>query len=117
MIDQPKIAFQYPLAGRDIPDDRRSILYAEDDLTESIIVSDVFASGLGRIEDVGGGNARFTCYAFQKSSIFNDRRREKVIVSRVIMPMAEAVLAAKAIIYASEGLEGVVSNILIERRH
>lgn len=92
-------------------------MYGDDDLTEANIVHDVFASGLGRIEDVGGGVSRFTCYAYQKSTIHKDRRRERVIVARICMPMADAVAAAKAILLAAEGIEGLVSDVVIERRH
>ena len=89
----------------------------DDDLTETLAVPDIYATGLGRIEDVGGGVARFTLYTYQRSTFRKDRRREKVVVARICMPMAEAMAAAKAIAIAAENVEGLVGNVIIERRH
>ena len=92
-------------------------MYADDDLTEGLAIPDTFSSGLGRIEDVGGGVARFTFFKYQKSTVFSDRRREKVVAARICMPMAQALAAAKAVQIAAERIEGLVGNVIIERRH
>ena len=63
--------------------------------TETIAVTDVFASGLGRIEPLAGGNMRFTFYVDQISSI--DGEKERAIVLRLIMDtdaVRDAVLSA-----------------------
>lgn len=88
-----------------------------DALTEHVSVPDIFVSGLARIEDVGGGNLRFTFYAYQESVIFSDRRREKVVVARLIMPASEVGKAAQAAQMAASGLAGVVNAIPIDQRH
>jgi hypothetical protein len=89
-------------------------LHAPEPLTESTVVQDIFASGLARIEDVGGGNFRLTLYAFQKSVIFEDQRRERVVVARLVIPKGPLLEAAKACIYASQGIEGAVGETYIE---
>lgn len=92
-------------------------MHVDEDLTEAEIIHDIFVSGLGRIEDVGGGVARFTFFTYQKSTVFKDRRREKVVAARICMPMAEAMAAAKATLIAAGKIEGLVGNVIIERRH
>ncbi|MCT8970882.1 hypothetical protein [Microbaculum marinisediminis] len=52
------------------------------DLVEFAAIPDVFASGLGRAEDVGGGCIRLTFFA-------NDNG-QRVVAAKVVMP-AEAV--------------------------
>jgi hypothetical protein len=84
-------------------------------LTETTIVQDVFASGLARIEDVGGGCMRFTLYAWQKSMLYTDERREKVVVARIIMPAHAVKDAAMASLLALEGAEGAVGDVKLDR--
>lgn len=72
-------------------------------LVETFGVSDVFVSGLGEVEDVGGGCYRFTFYAKQHI----DGTEEPVVVAKLIAPM-EAVppalfLAARAIGFSLSG--------------
>lgn len=67
------------------------------ELVELHAVADIFASGLGEVEDVGGGCYRFTLYAKQRVG----NGEELVIVAKIVMPL-EAVppalaLAAKAV--------------------
>jgi hypothetical protein len=66
-------------------------------MTEPGVVPDVFVSGLGEIEDLGGGCFRFTFYAKHHGEAGD----EMVIVAKLIAPM-EAIppallMAAKAI--------------------
>jgi hypothetical protein len=51
-------------------------------MTDPHAVADVFASGLGEIEDVGGGCYRFTLFAPQRIG----GREQFVVVARVIVP-------------------------------
>lgn len=64
-------------------------------MVDPTIVSDVFASGLGEVWDVGGGCYRFVFFANYPS------RMEKIIVARLVMPIEAVppalVLAAKAV--------------------
>jgi hypothetical protein len=66
-------------------------------MTEPGIVSDIFVSGLGEVEDLGGGCFRFTFFSRHKS----EAGEEMIIVAKLVAPM-EAVppalfMAAKAI--------------------
>lgn len=72
-------------------------------LSEPVIVPDVFVSGLGEVEDLGGGCFRFTFFVKQHI----DGAEETVIVAKLIAPM-EAVppalfLAARAIGFSLSG--------------
>jgi len=66
-------------------------------MTDSNFVPDTFVSGLGGVEDVGGGCYRFTFYSMHHG----DDGDELTVVSKLVAPM-EAVppallMAAKAI--------------------
>jgi len=72
-------------------------------MTEPVIVPDVFVSGLGEVEDLGGGCFRFVFYVKQHI----DGAEETTIVAKLIAPM-EAVppalfLAARAIGFSLSG--------------
>lgn len=72
-------------------------------LTDAGLVLDTFVSGLGEVEDVGGGCYRFTFFARHKG----DAGEEMLVVAKLIAPM-EAVppalfMAAKAIGFALSG--------------
>jgi hypothetical protein len=72
-------------------------------LIEPYSVNDIFVSGLGEVEDLGGGCYRFTFFAKQHG---NDGE-ETVVVAKLIAPM-EAVppalfLAARAIGFSLVG--------------
>lgn len=56
------------------------------DMVDALGVSDIFASGLGDVEDVGGGCVRFTFFAIQHIG----DREEKIVVCRLIMPVKAA---------------------------
>lgn len=67
-------------------------------MTEPVLVPDIFVSGLGEVEDLGGGCFRFVFYVKQHTP---DGTDETMIVAKLIAPM-EAVppallLAARAI--------------------
>jgi hypothetical protein len=92
-------------------------MYADkDSATEIIPVPDIFVSELYSIEEVGGGCLRFTFYSYQKSTIFKDRRREKVIVARIVMPMDAVQRACQVSALAVAGLEGVILGVPVERK-
>lgn len=59
------------------------------ELTEIYAVSDTFVSGLGEVEDIGGGCYRFTFF----TRYAHDGREDRQIVVRLVMP-AEAVTVA-----------------------
>lgn len=59
------------------------------ELTEIYAVSDTFVSGLGEVEDIGGGCLRFIFF----SRHTHEGREELQIVARIIMPV-EAVPVA-----------------------
>lgn len=54
------------------------------ELVELFGVPDTFVSGLGNIENIGGGCYRFTFYAVQDCQ----GRREFVVAAKLIMPEA-----------------------------
>ena len=73
-------------------------------LVDTGYVPDTFVSGLGEVEDVGGGCFRFSFFAKQHG---DDGSEELVVVARLVAPM-EAVppalfLAAKAIGFSLTG--------------
>jgi hypothetical protein len=72
-------------------------------LTEPGIVPDIFVSGLGEVEDLGGGCFRFVFYARHKG----EDGEEMLVVAKLIAPM-EAVppalfMAARAIGFSLTG--------------
>lgn len=86
-------------------------------LAEPVVVPDVFVSGLARIEEIGGGVLRFTFFANQRSTAMPDERNEHVIVARIVMPLNAVKDAAYAAIIAVEGVQGIVNDIVVEKRH
>jgi hypothetical protein len=52
-------------------------------LIEPFSVLDVFVSGLGEIENVGGGCVRFTFYTIHHT----DGVEERVVAAKIIMPI------------------------------
>lgn len=63
--------------------------------TEPIAVTDIFASGLGRVETLAGGNMRFTFFVEQMNTF--DGGRERAVVLKLIMTtdaVRDAVLTA-----------------------
>jgi hypothetical protein len=83
-------------------------------LAEPVVIPDIFASGLARIEDIGGGNLRFTFYTTQRSTLFVDERPEHVIVERLVMPLGAVQQAIQAALIAIEGVQGVVNDIVLD---
>jgi hypothetical protein len=72
-------------------------------MTDTGMVMDTFVSGLGDVEDVGGGCYRFTFFAKHKDAGIE----ELIVVAKLIAPM-EAVppalfMAAKAIGFSLTG--------------
>lgn len=72
-------------------------------LTEPGILPDIFVSGLGEVEDLGGGCFRFTFFARHKG----EDGEELLVVAKLIAPM-EAVppalfMAARAIGFSLTG--------------
>lgn len=49
-------------------------------LVESLAIADVYVSGVADIEDLGGGNYRFTWYVRQRSTLTG--KTERLIVAR-----------------------------------
>lgn len=75
-------------------------------LSEIIPIQDVYVSGLGAIEHVGGGNLRFVLYVNQEN---DDGQVEKVVVAKFIGPMSslpEAVM--KSVASLGEKLVGLM---------
>ncbi|HEU4986893.1 MAG TPA: hypothetical protein VFT89_07495 [Rhizobiaceae bacterium] len=68
-------------------------------ITDPMIIPDTFVSGLGTVEEIGGGCFRFTFYATQ--SALTDGEVERVVVARLVAPLnaipPALILAAKAI--------------------
>lgn len=66
-------------------------------LTDTGRVPDIFVSGLGEVEDLGGGCFRFVFYARHKG----DNGEEMVIVAKLVAPMEAVppavIMAAKAV--------------------
>lgn len=57
-------------------------------LIEPVPAPEIFCSGLGGIEDIGGGCLRFYLYVLQQPVEFPDCAPQKVIVAKVIAPAA-----------------------------
>lgn len=72
-------------------------------MSEPVIVPDVFVSGLGEVEDLGGGCYRFTFFVKQHM----DGAEETVIVAKLIAPTGAVppalFLAARAIGFSLSG--------------
>ena len=90
-------------------------MHATEPLVENSIIPTVFASGLARIEDVGGGMLLFTFYEFRKSTVFADERRERVVVARIAMAASVVPEAALAAEIAANGILGAVGEIVVAR--
>jgi hypothetical protein len=52
-------------------------------MNDPAIVADIFVSGLGAVEDLGGGCFRFTFYARHK----DQHGEEMIVVAKLIAPM------------------------------
>ena len=86
-------------------------------LAEPVVVPDIFASGLARIEEIGGGNLRFSFYVRQRSTVYKDERYEHMLVARIIMHTDAVKSANHATRVALEGVQGIVQDIVLERAH
>lgn len=64
---------------------------SDQEMTEIVPVADTFASGIGRVEDVGNGMFRLWLYALQNG--------ERIVVAKIIM--AAAMFPANAEIIAT----------------
>lgn len=65
--------------------------------TEPIAVADIFASGLGRVETLTGGNMRFTFFVEQVAPLGGEK--EWIAVERLVLPtdaVRDAVLSILA---------------------
>lgn len=69
-------------------------------LSDPLNVTDIFASGLGEVEDLDNGCFRFTLY----SAHHIDGREQRTVVARLILPASAVppaiLLAAKAVGYS-----------------
>jgi hypothetical protein len=86
-------------------------------LVEPVVIRDTFVSGLARIEDVGGGNFRFTFYTTQRSTLFTDERVEHVVVARIVMPKDAVTAANAATLAAIKGVSGIIGKVVVDRSH
>ena len=82
--------------------------------TEPIAVTDVFASGLGRIEPLSGGNMRFTFYAEQTSI---DGEKEHVIVQRLVMDVDAVRDAVLSVLTVLKCPPACISHMPVLCRH
>lgn len=91
-------------------------MYDVGDVTEHGPVQDFYVSGLAGIEDVGGGNLRFTFYVVKKSRMYHDRRMEKVLCQIAVVMHGEAAeIGAQATLLAKAGLQGVIHGIRVDQ--
>jgi len=67
-------------------------------LIEPYPVQDIFCSGMGKVEDIGGGCMRFYLYATQLN---DDGVEEYVVVAKLIAPSAAVPDAIKQLIAAA----------------
>jgi len=68
-------------------------------LTEPLIVQDIFASGLADVENLGDGNWRFTFYSQQRSS-YDGASTDNVVVCRIVGSTSAALEAVRTIMLA-----------------
>lgn len=83
-------------------------------LTEPVVVPDIFVSGLARIEEVGGGNLRFTFFTNQRSTDYLDERPQHTLVLRFVMHVSAVRDASQATEMVLEGIHGVVNDIVLD---
>jgi hypothetical protein len=83
-------------------------------LVEHVAVQDIFVSGLARIDDIGGGNLRFTFFTKQRSSMFLDERTENVVTLRIVMHAAAACDGSKASLCAVSEFPGFETGTLLD---
>ena len=81
-------------------DDKREML-------EPFAVPDTFVSGLGSVEDMGGGNFRFTFYTAQDHDFVV---AAKLIMSIVAVPEAMHMTAVETRACACEGVRKLTRN-------
>jgi hypothetical protein len=85
-------------------------------LVEHVAVQDIFVSELARIEDVGGGNLRFTFTTKQRSTTFLDERKEDVVTLRVVMHAASVTEAARESLVAASEFPGIQTGTLLDMK-
>jgi hypothetical protein len=83
------------------------------DFIEPVAVTDIFASGIARVEPLGNGLVRLTFYA-RRQSICDDMTYGEV-VNRVVIPIKELIGARPAVDIAAKHVEGAVGDILVTR--
>jgi hypothetical protein len=72
-------------------------------LIEPIPVQDIFVSGIGAIEKIGGGNLRFYLYVEQQSD--DGTQSEKILVAKIVAPASavpDAIMKMVGVIGAKE---------------
>ena len=77
------------------------------EMLELFAVPDVFVSGLGSVEDMGGGNYRFTFFTSQDHELVV---AAKLIMSVVAVPAAMRMTAVETDICACEGVRKLARN-------
>lgn len=86
-------------------------------VVEPVPVSDVYVSELVRIEELSGGNMRFTFAADQDDIVDPLHHKTKVVKLRIIMHADNVAATAKAAYLAAAGLSGVIGSTIVTRRH
>jgi hypothetical protein len=85
-------------------------------LSEPVPVLDVFASGLGKIEKLGGGCVRIYLYVLQ-APLDGDGPQEKQIVAKFIMPAAALPDSILMLAQAAHDIDGVATALAPEVVH
>jgi hypothetical protein len=85
-------------------------------LTEPMLTTDVFASGLGRIEKLNGGCVRIYFYVLQ-GPIDGDGAQEKQVVSKIILPASALSDAVLMLAHAAHDVDGVVTALAPDMVH
>jgi len=85
-------------------------------LCEPVPVADVFVSGIGRIEKLGGGNVRVWLYVLQ-TPLDGDGPQEKQITLKVIMSASALPDAVLMLAQAAKDPDGVATALAPDMVH
>lgn len=79
-------------------------------------IADMFASGLGKIETIGGGCVRLYLYVMQ-APLDGDGPQEKQMVAKVIVPISALADAALMLAQAARDPDGVATALAPDMVH
>lgn len=85
-------------------------------LCEPVSITDVFASGLGKIEKIGGGCVRVYFYVMQ-APLDGDGPQEKQVVAKIIVPASALPDAILMLAHVAHDIDGVATALAPDMVH